>query len=164
VVQSVGAQPRDTIDAGYIALVALPPCSETSPTASTASTATSDAPSVGMPNLVMPSLSAPSVVRRGVKFGLNFTIANGGTAAAGASKLRIYVARDARRSRSDVEIRVRNIEMHEPGAISIHGISEYIPREIRPGQYYLLFVLDANRQVVESNEADNIVAKPVRIR
>jgi pectate lyase len=164
VVQSVGAQPRDTIDAGYLALVALPPCSETSPTASTASTSTSDAPSVGLPNLVMPSLSAPSVVRRGAKFGLDFTIANGGGAAAGPSKLRIYVARETRRSRSDVEIRVRNIEMHEAGAVSVHGISEYVPREIRPGQYYLLFVLDANRQVVESNEADNIVAQPVRIR
>jgi pectate lyase len=164
VVGSVGAQPRDTLDASYIALVVVPPCSETTSSTSSSPTSTSETPSVALPNLIMPSLASPPVVKRGVKFGLDFTIVNQGSAVAGPSKLRIYVAKRARRSSSDVEIRMRNIDTHEPGAVSTHGISEYVPREVRPGQYYLLFVLDANRQVGESNEADNIVAQPVKIR
>jgi subtilase family serine protease len=48
--------------------------------------------------------------------------------------------------------------------VSKHGLSDAIPFSIAPGSYYLLFVLDANRDVKESNEGNNIVRVPIRLR
>jgi hypothetical protein len=154
-----GALPRDQKDAAYVALVRLPTC-ETAPV-----TAPLPSPTpVKLADLVMPYVSAPSTIVRGSSFGLNFTVKNQGTATAPASRLKIYVSKDGALASGDVNIRARDIAIHGPGAVSKHGLSDAIPFSIAPGSYYLLFVLDANRDVKESNEGNNIVRVPIRLR
>lgn len=90
---------------------------------------------------------------------------NAGAAAAGASTTRYYLSPDAVWSTSDRLLASRSVGPLASGSFSLAPIlNVVIPAGTVPGGYYLLAVADANRIVVESNEANNVSARPLTVQ
>jgi hypothetical protein len=90
---------------------------------------------------------------------------NAGAAAAGASVTRYYLSPDSALSASDRPLVARAIAPLATGAFSLNAsFNVVVPANTIPGNYYLLAVADADRTVVESNEANNVSARPLRVQ
>ena len=116
------------------------------------------------PDLALTGVSVPSIVNRISAFAVGFNIVNQGTAVASDVQVKIYLSRDGTRSSDDIELRLRTFGLVAIGAILSNLISETIPTTVSPGSYYLLFVADAGGTVPETNEGNNIVARPVTVQ
>ena len=90
---------------------------------------------------------------------------NAGAAASGASVTRYYLSPDPALSATDRPLVARAIGPLATGALSLSAaFNVVIPATTVPGAYYLLAVADADRTVVESNEANNVSARPLGVR
>jgi hypothetical protein len=163
VAQRAGAQPRDQRDTEYAGHIVLPQCpGEALPPPPDVVTAPPP-PVAGQPDLVTTSVQVVATVKPNVGFPIAFTVANQGTAVAPPSRYQIYLSTDAHRSADDLVLRSRDLPEHSPGRVSTHAITEYVPTSVAGGAYYLLFVADSNGQVVEGNEANNVLATPITV-
>ncbi|HET6900801.1 MAG TPA: Ig-like domain-containing protein, partial [Vicinamibacteria bacterium] len=90
---------------------------------------------------------------------------NTGAAAAGASTTRYYLSPDPVWSTSDRLLASRSVGPLASGSFSLGPIlNVVIPAGTVPGGYYLLAVADADRVIVESNEANNVSARPLTVQ
>jgi hypothetical protein len=167
VIAGAGARgPRFDLDAldadrvGDLEATGFPQCPE--PTTLPEPTPSSPAP--GLADLVMTSLSMPGTVRRGQGFNVGFTVNNTGSVAAGESRVRIYLSADTAVSSGDLLMRSRYITPIAAGGSQRHGMTEDVPTTVKAGWYYFLVVVDADRQVAESNEGNNVITLRVYVQ
>jgi hypothetical protein len=138
--------------------------------ASLASTSTDNTVTVtftiNRPDLItLHAIYPPASVHAGSAVTVAEVTVNIGTAAAGASVTRYYLSTDPVLSPTDRPLASRSVGPLGAGTLSLTGaINVVIPIGTAPGSYYLLAVADADRVVVESNESNNVSARPLTVQ
>lgn len=110
-----------------------------------------------IPDLITQSpLTSPTSVLDGGTTTASCTIYNQGGAAAGASSLKYYLSTDNAYSAGDILLATDAVAALN--ALASAAVSELvtIPSGTAAGTYYILFYADADAQVAESNENNNV--------
>jgi subtilase family serine protease len=118
---------------------------------------------VGGPDLVISSLSAPSLARRCQTITVKSTTKNTGSSAAGSSAANLYYSTSSTYSSGAVFIGSRIISQLAAGASSSGDLSIQVPCGMSPGRYYLIGRADADNAVAETNENNNFLSKSIYI-
>ena len=84
------------------------------------------------------------------------TVLNQGAASAGASNLKYYLSTDNTYSLGDILLATDAVAALNAGASALVSKLVNIPAATMPGTYYILFFADADAQVTESNENNNV--------
>jgi subtilase family serine protease len=113
-------------------------------------------------DLLFTSASAPARARAGSGISMSYTLKNAGTSPAAASRLKFLLSRDAADG-SDVSLGAREIGTLAAGATTSGEKSLTIPSGTARGSYYLLIVADRDDLVTESNERNNVIARPLTV-
>ena len=117
------------------------------------------------PDLIIQNVSAPSFSDPGL-ITLNYQLANQGTASAASSTTKFYLSKDTTLSSDDAYLGYSRSYFYSGlGAGYYHSESSYeiISSSTIFGNYYLLFQADANSEIAESNENNNVTAKAITI-
>ncbi|MBK9459321.1 MAG: T9SS type A sorting domain-containing protein [Sphingobacteriales bacterium] len=115
------------------------------------------------PDLTVFSASVPSTTTAGSTLtGSTCQVKNIGSATANSSLLRIYLSNNNTYSSNDILLSSSTIGTTTPNGSYYRYPTLNIPNAIS-GSYYLLFQADANNQVTESNENNNITVRPITI-
>lgn len=116
------------------------------------------------PNLVIeePILSEDVVVA-GEQVRASCRVINSGEEVAGASYIKFYLSNDNIFDNGDIYVDYKAVASINQGEFSDEYEYFNIPDNVAGGSYYLLFVADANSEVLESNENDNVAFKAIRI-
>lgn len=123
-----------------------------------------DDPTADAADLVLHDAAAnKSEVGAGLKVAVDVTVANDGTQPAGSSRLKLYLSNDAMFGPSDVYLDYRRVDALAVAEESESNFSVRIPAETANGDYQLLLVADANGEVAERYESDNVVALPITV-
>src|SRR5690606_37836442 len=103
------------------------------------------------PDLVLEDVSVPSrEVRPGETLSVAATVVNAGVADAAASRLVYYLSTDAALDAGDKQLSYDSVGALAPGARSPEDAALRITTATRAGDYYVLFVLDADGAVAET--------------
>ncbi|MFO7615907.1 MAG: CARDB domain-containing protein, partial [Bacteroidales bacterium] len=106
----------------------------------------------------------PSEVAAGGSIDIYCVLMNIGSLAAPGSEVRLYLSANEQLDAGDISLAYGRMDPLEPGSsINISGEYIQVPKTISPGNWYALIVADAAREVVESNEDNNISSFPFRI-
>lgn len=164
VATSAGVRPLDAVDRELLrglttSCADAPSSPEPAPTPPPGSNDGSTA----RPDLVPRTLSAPSGGTAGQTVSVTATIANGGTASAGASTARVYLSTDAALSSNDVAVGAISVPALAAGAAHTATASLTLPAGTASGSYRLLLQADDARGITESNEMNNTLAIPFTI-
>ncbi|MBK7876406.1 MAG: hypothetical protein IPJ77_11735 [Planctomycetes bacterium] len=119
-----------------------------------------------LPDLEPVSISAtPLAVVAGGPIDVSDTVRNTGVVAAGAFQVAVYLSQDATVTTQDVLLGVRPVASLASGASSSAGDTLAIPPTTTAGTWWVGVVVDAQGQVGESDEADNVrvAANPVQV-
>ena len=102
-------------------------------------------------------MASPLTLSPGEQIDAECKLVNIGGSVTGESWIRLFISADKNLDGSDVEIASGYMEALEPGYyISITGTDLDIPSDLASGIYQLLFVADADSDIAESNENNNI--------
>ncbi len=113
--------------------------------------------SAGAPDLVVQSpASTPTTVSAGATTSASAIVKNQGTAVAVASSLKYYLSADNAYSISDVYLATSAVASLAVNATANVSSILTIPANTAAGTWYVLFFADADAQVVESNETNNV--------
>jgi subtilase family serine protease len=112
-------------------------------------------PAPSTPDLVITTASVPATIAVNTSFPVTFSVANSGTAPAGATSVGLYLSSDAQVSADDLVLRVRSVTALAAGTSQSHSLAEVIPDTVKPGAYYVLLAVDPAAAVAEANEANN---------
>lgn len=116
-----------------------------------------------LPDFVTTNPIAPATAVIGNATTMGCTLSNIGTASATASRLKYYLSTDNTYSSNDVYVGQQNVGVLSNGsAINLNQIFT-IPPAMTVGNYFVLYVSDANGEVVELNEANNNSSKPITL-
>lgn len=115
------------------------------------------------PDLTVFSATVPTATTAGSTLtGSTCQVKNIGSATANSSLLRIYLSNNNTYSSNDILLSSSTIGTTTPNGSYYRYPTLNIPNAIS-GNYYLLFQADANNQVTESNENNNITVRPITI-
>lgn len=121
--------------------------------------------SAGSPDLVIQSAaSTPLTVTAGQTTTASCTVYNQGTAAAAASNLKYYLSADNSYGAGDTYLATDAIASLAAGSGSAVSELLTIPSATAAGTWYILFVADADAQVAESNEANNVASVAITVQ
>ena len=99
----------------------------------------------------------PTTVEPGGEFNIRCKLVNAGTAKAGISMMRLFLSRDQNYDESDVSVAYGSMDAIDPGYSSeISGDGLSIAENTGTGKWYVLFIADADEQITESDENNNI--------
>jgi len=119
------------------------------------------------PDLIIQNISAPSIiVDPSTLITVNYQLANQGTASASTSTTKIYLSQDTGLSSDDILLGSDQNYFFSGLSAGTYSSDSYylsLSSNINFGNYYLLFQADANGDVSESNESNNITAKAITI-
>lgn len=116
------------------------------------------------PDLVVSYISAATKIAAGATLSFNYQINNQGNEFAGSSTADFYLSNDSIYSSDDVFLGSNNIDSINAGGNSgSKSYSAIINSSTAAGNYYLLIKADSGAVVAESNETNNITAKPITI-
>ena len=104
-----------------------------------------------------------STVEPGDRLRIDVTILNDGDAVAPESRVRFYWSDDPDFDRDDLEVDANRVDELGPGVEADENDSFSVP-DASPGRYYVLAVADADGEVDESNESNNIESVSVTVR
>ena len=90
-------------------------------------------------------------------------VRNAGPATAVTSRLKYFISTNATFEGSDNYINYDNVDALASGATSPEDANLALPATLADGQYYVLFVADETKAVVEQYESNNVVAVPFHI-
>ena len=90
-------------------------------------------------------------------------VVNQGLGNAEASQLRYYLATEPQLTDGAIYLNYDRVDALTPGTASSEGANLRIPSEIVSGDYFILFVADAKRQVAEADETNNVLARSISI-
>ncbi|MBK7171764.1 MAG: T9SS type A sorting domain-containing protein [Bacteroidales bacterium] len=109
------------------------------------------------PDLVAQNPSAsPSSIQNGLTTTASCTVYNQGGASAVASSLKYYLSTDNTYSAGDVLLATDAVTALNASASAAVSEVVTIPSSTTPGTYFILFFADANAQVTETNESNNV--------
>jgi hypothetical protein len=110
----------------------------------------------GSPDLVVQSPAvSPTTIIAGQTTSASCTVLNNGPGTAAASNLKYYLSTDNVYNTGDVYLATDAVPSLASGASSAASEVFTIPATTGAGNYYILFVADADAQVAESNEVNN---------
>lgn len=110
----------------------------------------------GSPDLTVQSPTAtPTTITAGQTTTASCTVMNNGPGAAGASSLKYYLSGDNTYGTGDVYLATDAVGALASGATIAVSEILTIPASTGAGNWYILFVADADAQVAESNETNN---------
>ncbi|HOI86821.1 MAG TPA: CARDB domain-containing protein, partial [Lentimicrobium sp.] len=116
------------------------------------------------PDLLITSATlTPVEITSGQSVTASFIIVNQGDANAGTSNLKYYLSSDNQYNTGDTYLATEPV-----GALAVNANLSYsslitIPAGTATGSYYLLFRADADNQVAESNENNNLAAVAISV-
>lgn len=109
------------------------------------------------PDLVTQTPAAsPTTILAGQTTTASITVKNQGGADAGASNLKYYLSTDNAYGAGDVLLATDAVALLAAGATAAVSELVTISAATTPGTYYILFFADADAQVTESNETNNV--------
>ncbi len=120
------------------------------------------APGAGAPDLVIDLVSAPVTLQAGSPVPLEITVRNVGTRPADASAARVLLSADERLDPDDAVLATLPIPALRPGGRASVRAAPLVP--VTAGRAFLAFVVDANAEVRECNEANDVFLLPVSVR
>ena len=109
------------------------------------------------PDLVLSSLSIPVTTGAGAIIKVSVDVTNVGGAQAGESVLKFFLSTDLVVGPGDTLLGSRIVPMLGPGARDSGATNVTIPVDTSSGVFFLIAQVDANGQVTEVNEANNIL-------
>ncbi len=112
--------------------------------------------------LVDATIAAPNV-RSGDTLSVSTTVRNGGDADADASRLVYFLSTDSVRDAGDKQLSFDAVGALAAGASGTEDAALRISAATVAGSYFVLFVLDADDNVSETDEGNNVVAIPVLV-
>ena len=115
-----------------------------------------------LPDLLVSALAAPSAATAGSAISVSETTKNQGGPAA-ASTTRYYLSTNSTYEAGDTPIGFRSVSGLASGASSPATVLLTIPAGTATGTWYVLARADADGQVNESNEANNVKAASIHI-
>jgi subtilase family serine protease len=115
-----------------------------------------------LPDLIVSSLAAPSAATAGSAISVSETTKNQGGAAT-ASTTRYYLSTNSAYEAGDVSIGFRSVSGLTSSASSPATVLLTIPAGTATGNYSILARADADSQLSESNEANNVRAASIHI-
>lgn len=116
-----------------------------------------------LPDFVVSNATAPTVAVIGNALTIGCTLSNIGTAAAGISKIKYYLSTDNTYSSNDTYIGIQTISSLTQGNSTNLSQLFTIPSVMSDGNYFLIYVADANNEVLELNENNNNSNKPISL-
>ncbi|MCF4969077.1 CARDB domain-containing protein [Nostoc sp. CMAA1605] len=117
----------------------------------------------GNPDLIIQNPTAPTTASVGSTIALNYQVRNQGVGSAGASTTRFYLSRDTAFGTDDVLLGSDAVNSIAAGAVSSETASILIGNSIAAGNYHLLFRTDADNNLGESDETNNVVSRAITI-
>jgi hypothetical protein len=109
------------------------------------------------PDLVTQSQAVtPASVQDGLTTTASCTVLNQGAASAGTSNLKYYLSTDNTYSAGDILLATDAVAALNASASAAVSETVTIPAGTTPGTYYILFFADADAQVAEVNETNNV--------
>ncbi|NET56476.1 MAG: hypothetical protein F6K47_09985 [Symploca sp. SIO2E6] len=115
------------------------------------------------PDLIIQNQSAASSVTAGSTLNITYSLKNQGNANASGNYTKFYLSTDATYSSNDIELGSDDISSLSAGSTLNRSKSLSISSSITAGNYYLLWRADANSNVSESNENNNVVSKYITV-
>lgn len=116
-----------------------------------------------LPDFVITNPTAPTIAVIGNALTIGCSLSNIGTAAAGASKVKYYLSTDNTYNSNDTYIGIQTISSLANGSSSNLNQLFTIPSTLTEGNYFLIYVADANNEVLELNEANNNSNRPITL-
>ncbi len=110
----------------------------------------------GIDLVALSPAASPVSVPDGQSTTASCSVKNQGTLASGASNLKYYLSTDNTYSAGDILLATDAVAALNAGASSPFSKAVTIPAGTTPGTYYLLFFADADAQVTETNETNNV--------
>ncbi|MFN6484393.1 MULTISPECIES: CARDB domain-containing protein [unclassified Nostoc] len=114
-------------------------------------------------DLIIQNAVSPSTTAVGSTIQLSYQVKNQGVGGAVATTTKFYISKDNAFSTDDVLLGSDGVNAIAAGATSSETASLIINNAIAAGNYYLLYKADANGNIGESNETNNIVSKAIAI-
>ena len=115
-------------------------------------------------DLVVQSRSVSSTnVEPGDTINASCVIANVGSSSAGRSKIKYYLSSNTSLDGSDTFLKGDLVGILAAGATSPEDADVVIPAGTAAGTWYVLFVADANSEVSESNESNNVSYRQINV-
>jgi subtilase family serine protease len=115
------------------------------------------------PDLIVSVLTGPKTAAAGAIITLSDTTKNQGQGSAIATKTRFFLSANTTWERADPLLGERSVVSLASGQTSSGTTSVTIPAGTAPGSYYILAVADADAEVSESSETNNIKTLPITI-
>jgi hypothetical protein len=120
--------------------------------------------SAGSPDLVVQTpATTPTSLNAGATTSASATVKNQGTAVAAASSLKFYLSADNTYAATDTYLATSAVASLAVNATAAVSAVLTIPATTAAGTWYILFVADADAQVVESNETNNVGSVAITI-
>ncbi|HBW30440.1 MAG TPA: peptidase S8 [Nostoc sp. UBA8866] len=116
-----------------------------------------------LPDLTAPISSIPISANVGSSIQINYQVRNQGSASAGASFTYFYLSPDFNLDSSDRYLGFDSVSGLAAGASSQESATLSIGSNITPGNYYLIYYVDGNGYVIESNENNNAFGAAISI-
>jgi subtilase family serine protease len=110
------------------------------------------------PDLIVSGIGAPTAGVAGANIAVNNTVKNQGSGSAGAFTVRFYRSSNTIFDGTDTPLGSRFIASLAPGASNAATTSLPIPSNTAPGTYFILAVVDADFQITEATENNNVKA------
>ncbi len=123
-----------------------------------------DQPGAALPDLRIDGLTADkATVAPNARILMSGTFANFGSVTASESRLKFYLSSDRRRDSADAFLDYRTIEALGPRQTLPLAVSLRIPVGAAIGPQFILAVVDANAEIDETYESDNVVVFAVTV-
>jgi hypothetical protein len=112
-----------------------------------------------LPDLNVINLTVPTTtIAAGAVLNYSFTARNTGTATTGNFSIKAYFSTDNVLSANDIQDGTINTGNFTAGTANLVNGASTVPASLAAGNYFLIIKMDADNQVVESNEANNEMA------
>jgi hypothetical protein len=119
---------------------------------------------IGMPDLMVQSLTAPGSGKPGGAIAISDVTRNAGPIASPATTTRYHLSGDVVLDPGDIVLGARAVPAIAPGGQSASGsLSVSIPGSTAPGTYFIVARADAGGSAVELDEGNNLLARPIEI-
>lgn len=118
-------------------------------------------PTTNLPDLTFGNLFINNAPTAGQVLNYNFNLTNAGTVAvSGNYNIKAYISTDNILSSDDIQDGIVPTGNTPVGTINTVPGASRIPSNLPQGSYFLILKVDADDQITESNEGNNIIFKP----
>jgi pectate lyase len=143
ILAGAGVRPLDTVDAGVLAAIRLPPCA---------------------PDLTVASVVPPTITGSGQAIALDFVVANLGPASAGAFDVGFWLSADSMLGAGDRLLARVPVTAVALGGAFHSTVTVTLGSDVAPGVYHVIAIADVDRAVPDSDRANNTTVVWLRVQ